>query len=175
MPTKNLIKNLIKTSALLSFFTLLQGCGLSLESKPSGGGTTPLSTQTITGSINGTPWIFGSGEARKNLIDSTKMDVILWDSPEHAACSQNTISSTERQLYMTFSPTIGEKTLTIGKGDFSNSGFSYLSNSAFTSFPASSAKMNLITITPTSLQLSLSATDNARNSVNGVFSVQICK
>jgi hypothetical protein len=165
------ISRLIRAIASIFCTFMLAHCGVI---KP----RTLLSdtSTTLSGKINNVSWTMTSGEARTNVSDPTKIDVILWSNASHSPCTNySATANNESQIYMTFTPKNGAWTLGSGiTAVFSNAGFFYPTSAGYVTLKASAGLLTLTASTPVSLAGKLEVSEGNTNSLTGDFNVQIC-
>jgi hypothetical protein len=136
------------------------GCGSS------GGGTVTISTQPLAGMIGGQPWTFGTGETDSFLSTTTSLWVNLY-AGSFTTCSGAAPSDADN-LIMQMPNTAGSYNL----GPQLNLTFYVAASQG--NFVATRGRLQIDSVTATTISGGLNATYDGSNSVDGQFQAAIC-
>jgi hypothetical protein len=138
---------------------LAEGCG-------SGGGSTAISSQPLSGKIGGQPWTLATGETDSVLSTASLYTVDAY-AETFTACT-GTASVTANAVFLNFPNAVGSYAVTL---DLNQTFYVGATND---NFVATSGEIVISEITATTITGGASFAYDADNSVNGQFAVTIC-
>jgi hypothetical protein len=138
---------------------LAGGCG-------SGGGSTGISSQPLSGKIGGQPWTFATGQTDSFLTTDSEYTVDAY-AETFTACT-GTASVTANEVLLNFPKAVGNYAVTL---DLNQTFYVAATND---NFVATSGEIDISAITATTITGGASFAYDADNSVNGQFVVTIC-
>jgi hypothetical protein len=138
---------------------LAGGCG-------SGGGSTAISSQPLSGKIGGQPWTFATGETDSFLTTDSQYTVHAY-AETFTACT-GSASVTANQVILSFPTAVGSYAVSL---DLNQTFYVGVGNE---NFIATSGEIVISAITATTITGGASFAYDANNSVNGQFTVTIC-
>jgi hypothetical protein len=138
---------------------LVGGCG-------SGGGSTAISSQPLSGKIGGQPWTFATGETDSFL--STDSEYTAHAYAETFTACTGSASLTANQVILNFPKAVGRYAVTQDL----NQTFSV--GATNDNFIATSGEIVISAITATTITGGASFAFDADNSVDGQFTATIC-
>src|ERR1700690_3621204 len=104
----------VVVSSLLGLAAVLDGCG---GGGADAGGGAPISSQPLSGKIDGVPWTFLVGETDFFLSSSDPTFFTnLYDTPLDAPCAGGIPSPSERALIFNIPKAVGSYTLSFTTG-----------------------------------------------------------
>jgi hypothetical protein len=139
---------------------LAGGCG------GSGGGSTAISTQPLSGKIGGQPWTFMSAETNSGLSTASRYWVEAY-AESFTPCS-GAASLTGNGLILNVPTVVGNYAVTL---DLNQTFFIAATND---NLAATSGELDITAITATTITGGASFAYDANNSVNGQFEASIC-
>jgi hypothetical protein len=139
---------------------LAGGCG-------SGGGSTSISSQPLSGKIGGQPWTFATGQTDSFLTTASRYTVDAY--AETFTPCMGTASATANEVILNFPTAVGSYTVSL---DLNQTFYIAATND---NLVATSGQIVISDITATTITGGASFAYDAENSVDGQFVATLCQ
>jgi len=146
---------------------LLANCGDGGEDTGAGGNNQPISSQNLSGKIGGQPWSFMTGQTDSFLSDATKYFTTLYPSA-FTACQTFAAPGNDNYILIDLPASVGSYGLSL-----SQNATLYDASTSY-NWVATRGRIQIDSITETTITGGVTITYNADNAVDGQFQASIC-
>ena len=149
--------------------TSLAGCG---GGTADGSGNSDISSQPLSGTIDGQRWTFVAGQTDHFLSKPTTFFATLYDQPIPAACTPGDPPGATRSLILNIPTKVGQFPLSLAF----NQTFVYSSgvNNGFQNDIATVGVLEVTSLTTTTIQGGVKMALGNADSVDGQFEISVC-
>lgn len=155
---------------ILSF--LLTGCDQESNDGNDGDSSFVISEQTLTGTINGKSFTFVSGSFEEDSFDPTKISVTLYNVTLADVCNPG-ISTGKVKVFFSIPESVGE--INLSWGESNSQTVTMYDSDGNQNIIATEGKINIISISNTTLEGGLVTASFEGSQVNGKFTLTRCE